>query len=147
MSVDIIGFLNKITGGNLLMWKVVVATIVFLLAGVQVMLAARLWPVTTFPRISQSTASAMHRWVGRVTLVLAVVVAISCIAGPAGPVTPMRVLWHSVFGTFVLVVIGAKFTILRVLKKGGDLLPYVGTALFLTFGGIWFTTVLDYVSR
>jgi hypothetical protein len=145
--VDIVGFLNKITGNNLLEWKVIAATVVFLLSGVQVMLAARLWPVATFPPVSQSTASAMHRWIGRVTLVLAIIVAISCLAGPAGPVTPLRVLMHSVFGTLVLVVIGAKFTILRVLKKGGDLLPYVGTALFLTFGGIWFTTVLDYVSR
>ncbi len=145
--MDIVGFLNGITGGNLLFWKVVAATAVFLLAGVQVMLAARLWPVTTFPRISQSSAAATHRWLGRVTLVLAIIVAISCIAGPAGPVTPARVLWHSVFGTFVLLVIVAKFTILRVLKRGGDLLPYVGTALFLTFGAIWFTTVLDYVSR
>ena len=145
--MDIVGFLNGITGGNLLFWKVVAASVVFLLAGFQVLLAARLWPVTTFPRVSQATASTMHRWLGRVTLILAIIVAISCIAGPAGPVTPARVLWHSVFGTLVLLVIVAKFTILRVLKRGGDLLPYVGTALFLTFGAIWFTTVLDYVSR
>src|SRR5438477_4680895 len=143
--MDIVGFLNKITANNLLEWKVIAATTVFLLSGVPVMLAARLWPVSNFPPVSQATASAMHRWVGRFTLVLAIVVAISCIAGPAGPVTPLRVAFHSIFGTLVLLVIVTKFMILRVLKKGGDLLPYVGTALFLTFGGIWFTTVLDYV--
>jgi hypothetical protein len=145
--MDLVGFFNTITGNNLLFWKVVAATIVFLGAGVQVLLAARLWPVTTFPRIEQATASTMHRWIGRVTLTLAILVAISCIAGPAGPVTPARVLLHSIFGTFVLVVIAAKFTILRVLQKGANFLPLVGTLLFLSFGVIWFTTVADYVSR
>jgi hypothetical protein len=144
--VDIIGFLNTITGNNLLFWKVVVATIVFFGAGTQVFLAARLWKASSVPRISESTASTAHRWIGRVTLLLGIGVAISCIAGPAGPTSPSRVLFHSIFGTLVLVVIATKFTILRVLRKGYNLLPFVGTALFLIFGALWATSVFDYVT-
>ena len=145
--MDVVGFLNTITGNNLLFWKVVAATVVFALAGVQVLLAARLWKASTFPPISEEGASAAHRWIGRATLFLAIAVAVSCIAGPAGPLSPARVLFHSVFGTTVLVVIAAKFTILRVLRKGYNLLPYVGVALFLCFGALWATSVADYVSR
>lgn len=145
--MDIVGLLNDITGGNLLFWKVVAATIVFMLAGTQVLLAARLWRSSTFPPVSPEGAAKAHVWIGRVTLVLAILVAISCIAGPAGPLSPTRVLLHSVFGTLVLVVLITKFVVLRVLRRGYGVLPYVGTTLFLVFGLIWATSVADYVAR
>ena len=145
--MDIIGFLNDLTGNNLLFWKVVAATIVFALAGVQVFLAARLWKASSVPAISEETASTAHRWIGRLTLVLGVGVAISCIAGPAGPTSPTRVILHSVFGTAVLLVIAAKFTILRILQKGYNLLPFVGGALFVIFGALWATSVFDYITN
>jgi hypothetical protein len=130
-----------------LFWKVVAATVVFLMAGAQVVLAARLWKASSVPPISETAASTAHRWLGRLTLFLGVVVAISCIAGPAGPLSPTRALVHSVFGTTVLLVIAAKFTILRIMQKGYNFLPFVGTALFLCFGVLWATSVADYVSR
>jgi hypothetical protein len=145
--VDIIGFLNDVTGGELLLWKVIATTIVFALAGVQVLLAARLWRVSRVPPVSETTASAAHRWLGRITLALAIIVAISCISGPAGPLSPARVLFHSVFGVTVLLTIAAKFTILRVLRRGYNFLPYVGSTLFLCFGALWATSVADYISR
>lgn len=118
----------------------------FALAGVQVFLAARLWKASTVPPVSEETASTAHRWIGRATLFLGIAVAVSCIAGPAGPTSPSRVLFHSIFGTAVLLVIAAKFTILRILRKGYNFLPFVGTALFLIFGALWATSVFDYVT-
>ena len=144
--MDIVGFLNDVTGGQLLLWKVIATTTVFLLAGLQVIMAARFYNATTVPAISGKTAAAVHRTSGRIALVLAVVVAISCIAGPAGPTSPTRVALHSIFGTLVFVVLIAKFLILRVLKKGDKALPFVGVTLFLVFGAIWATTVADYVT-
>ena len=143
--MDIIGFLNDITGNELLLWKVIATTVVFALAGFQVLLAARFWQVSPFPNISGGTAARLHRVSGRIALVLAVVVAISCVAGPAGPTTPTRVLLHSIFGTAVFAVLIAKFLILKVLKKGDKALPFVGSALFLVFAAIWATTVADYI--
>lgn len=145
--MDVVGFLNDITGGNLLLWKVVAATIVLMMAGFQVFLAARFWEVTGFPAIRPESAARLHRWNGRATLTLAVIVAVTCGLGPAGPVEPTRVLLHSIFGTFVFVVLFVKFLLLRVLKKGERFLPYIGTTLFLTWGAIWATSVADYVSK
>jgi hypothetical protein len=144
--MDIVGFLNDVTGGQLLLWKVIAATIVFALAGAQVFLAARFWRVSGFPPLKPTAAAAAHRWIGRIALVLAVLVAISCIAGPAGPVSPMRVLLHSIFGSALFVLLTVKFLLIRVLRSGDRVLPYVGTAVFLTFGAIWATSVADYVA-
>ena len=144
--MDFVGFLNDVTGGELLLWKVVAATVVFALAGFQVLMAARFWQVTPFPAISGGTAARLHRGVGRVTLLLAVIVALSCVAGPAGPTSPTRVLLHSIFGTLLFVVLVAKFLLIRVLRTGDKALPFVGTALFLVFAAIWATSVADYVT-
>jgi hypothetical protein len=111
-----------------------------------VCMAARFWGVNDVPRISDGLAARIHRINGRVALPLAVLVALTCLAGPAGPTTPLRVLLHSVFGTALFVVLTAKFTILRVLKRGDSFLPYLGSALFLIFGGLWATTVFQFVT-
>jgi Family of unknown function (DUF6529) len=144
--VDIIGLLNDLTGGNLLLWKVIGTTLVLLLAGLQVLLAARFWGATSVPSMAPGAAARFHRIAGRATLVIAVLVAVSCIAGPAGPTSPTRVLLHSVFGTLVFLILAAKFALIRVLHGGDHLLPWIGTALFLAFGGIWATSVADYVT-
>lgn len=141
---DVIGWLNDVTDGNLLLWKVVVATVVFALAGAQVVLAARFWGVATIP-VSPGGAVRLHRYGGRLTVFLAVVVAFTCLVGPAGPTSPTRVLLHSIFGALVFVLLAVKFTVLRVARKGDKYLPLIGSALFLTFGAIWATSVADYV--
>lgn len=144
--MDIVRFLNDITGNQLLLWKVVLATVVFGLSGLQVALAARFYGFAALP-IGAGPAAAVHRWSGRVALVLAVVVAFSCLVGPAGPTSPTRVLLHSVFGAALFAVLAAKFAVLRVLRRGDALVPYLGSALFLLFGAIWATSVADYVHR
>jgi hypothetical protein len=145
--VDVIGFLNDITGNNLLLWKVVLATVVFALSGLQVALAARFWGVSTFPPVGGGVATRLHRYSGRLAVLLGLLVGFSCVVGPAGPTSPTRVLLHSLFGILVFVVLAAKFAVLRVLRKGDRLLPLLGSLLFLTFGAIWATSVADYVAR
>jgi hypothetical protein len=144
--LDIVGWLNDVTNGNLLLWKVVLATIVFALAGLQVAMAARFWGVAPAIPVSGGTAVKVHRISGRVALTLAVVVAFTCLIGPAGPTSPTRVLLHSIFGTLAFVALTAKFAVLKVTKRGDKYLPIIGSLLFLTFGAIWATSVADYVS-
>src|SRR5437660_1227669 len=50
-------FLNDVTGNHLLLYKVVLTSVVFALAGVQVFFAARLWDVSGFPPISPAAAA------------------------------------------------------------------------------------------
>ena len=141
-----IEFLNSLTGGNLLTVKVVFATIVFALAGLQVAMAARFWGAGGLPWVSEATAVAVHRWSGRVTLLLAAFVALACLVGPAGVTSPTRVLLHSVVGSAVLAVLALKFALLKLTRSGDRLLPLVGSLTFLSFAAVWATSVADYVS-
>ncbi|HZN15441.1 MAG TPA: DUF6529 family protein [Acidimicrobiales bacterium] len=144
--MDVIKFLNDVTGGNLLLWKVVAAAMVFASAGLQVALAARLWGKGGPIPLTPAAAATAHRWNGRVALTLAVVVAFTCLAGPAGPLSPTRVLLHSIFGALVFAALTAKFALLKLTSKGQKALPYVGVSLFILFAAIWATSVADYVA-
>ncbi|MGH9224512.1 MAG: DUF6529 family protein [Acidimicrobiales bacterium] len=144
--MDIVRFLNDITADNLLLWKVVLATVVFALSGVQVALAARFFGLSTFPPVAGGTAARLHRYSGRLAVGLGLLVGFACVVGPAGPTSPTRVMLHTLFGIAVFVVLAAKFAVLRVLRKGDKLLPLLGSLLFLAFGAIWATSVADYVA-
>ena len=141
-----INFLNDITGGHLLLWKVVLTSIVFALAGLQVAMAARFWGGPALIGVSPGTAVRVHRVSGRLALTLGVLVALTCIVGPAGPLSPTRVALHSLFGILVFTVLAVKFLLIKVLRQGDSLLPLIGSLLFLTFGAIWATSVADYVA-
>jgi hypothetical protein len=141
-----IKFLNDITGGQLLLWKVVITSIVFALAGLQVAMAARFWGRPFLVSMSPGTAVRVHRMSGRLALTLGVLVALTCIVGPAGPLSPTRVALHSVFGILVFTVLTAKFLVIKVLRQGDSVLPLIGSVLFLAFGAIWATSVADYVA-
>jgi Family of unknown function (DUF6529) len=144
--VDIIQSLDDLLGGRLLLWKVILTSLVFAGAGLQVLLAARFYQVSTVPPIAAGTAATIHRVNGGVTLALAVGVAFTCLVGPAGPTSPTRVLLHSIFGTLVFVLLALKFAVLKRLWRAGDrYLPWIGSGLFLTFAAIWATSVADYI--
>jgi hypothetical protein len=143
--MDFIGLLNDITGNNLLAWKVVVASAVFALAGLQVAMAARFWGVGGLP-IPPDTAAAVHRWSGRVLLVGAVLVGFACLVGPAGVTSPTRALLHSLFGAAIFFVLVIKFVLLKLTSSGQRYIPVAGMLLFLSFLGAWATSVADYVS-
>ena len=144
--MDIVRFLNDITADSVLLWKVILATVVFGLSGVQVALAARFFGLSTFPPVRGGTAARIHRYSGRLAVFLGVLVGFSCVVGPAGPTSPTRVLFHSLFGIAVFVVLAAKFTVLRVVPRWDRWLPLLGSLLFVAFGAIWATSVADYVA-
>jgi uncharacterized protein DUF6529 len=144
--VDVIKLLNDLTGGQLLLWKVLVTSVIFACAGLQVLLAARFYEASTVPPISTGTAARTHRLNGKLTVTLAVVVGLSCLVGPAGPTSPTRVLLHSVFGSLVFALLAAKYTALKLRPAWGRYLPWIGSGLFLTLAAIWATSVADYVT-
>jgi hypothetical protein len=144
--MDLVKSLNDVTGGHLLAWKVVAASVVFALAGLQVVTAARFWRQAAFLGISSRWAVRVHRVSGRAALTGAVVVGLACLVGPAGPVSPTRVLLHSVFGALLFAVLAVKFALLKVLRHAEKYIPLAGITLFLAFGAIWATSVADYVT-
>jgi hypothetical protein len=144
--MDLVKFLNQVTGGHVLAWKVAAASVVFALAGLQVMTAARFWAHAPLAGISPRAAVRIHRASGRVALILSVAVGLACLVGPAGPVSPTRVLLHSIFGTLLFGVLAVKFGLLKLVRGGERYIPVAGITLFLTFSAIWATSVADYVS-
>jgi hypothetical protein len=60
--------------------------------------------------------------------------------------SPTRVALHSIFGTLVFVLLTAKFAVLKLIRGGDRMLPFLGISLFLTFAAIWATSVADYVA-
>src|SRR5436305_13816075 len=104
-----INFLNDVTGGHLLLWKVVLTSIVFALAGLQVAMAARFWGRPFLVALSPGTAVRVHRTSGRLALTLGVLVALTCIVGPAGPLSPPRVALHSICGIVEFTLLTLKF--------------------------------------
>jgi hypothetical protein len=59
--LDIIKSLNDLLGGQLLLWKVVLTSLVFAGAGLQVLLAARFYEASTVPPVSTGAAATAHR--------------------------------------------------------------------------------------
>ena len=131
---------------RLLVVKTIGATIVLVLAGLQVLLAARFRGKVKLKWLGSGKANRLHKMNGRVTLVLAVIVAALCILGPAGATSPTRVALHSIFGSLVFAILVVKFLLLRIVNKGDKYMPYIGSAVFLTFGAIWVTSVADFAA-
>ena len=144
--MDVIELLNDLTGGQLLLWKVLLTSVIFACAGLQVLLAARFYEAARCRPSPPGRPPRTHRLNGKLTVTLAVVVALSCLVGPAGPTSPTRVLLHSVFGSLVFGLLAAKYTALKLRPAWGRYLPWIGSGLFLTFAAIWATSVADYVT-
>jgi Family of unknown function (DUF6529) len=144
--VDVIELLNDLTGGQLLLWKVLLTSVIFACAGLQVLLAARFYEAATVPPISTGTASRTHRLNGKLTVTLAVVVGLSCLVGPAGPTLPYP--GAAPLGVREPGVRPARGQVHRAQAAAGlgRYLPWIGSGLFLTFAAIWATTVADYVT-
>ncbi len=142
--MDIEQFLLDVTNENLLAWKTAFAALVIGLAGFQVATAARVWGAGGLP-LSEATAARIHRWSGRLLLVLSVMLAYTCLFGLAGPTSPTRVLLHSILGGTLFVVLAVKFSALRLGRPSDRHLPVIGSLLFVNYVAIWALSALDYV--
>ena len=133
-------FVVDITRGNPSSVKTILASVILALAVYQLLLAAigyRKLPVG-----KPGPAFFTHRASGDMLAVLIVVVALMCLAvfGFEGDYA-----LHIVAAIGSLVVLGIKIAVVRS-GKGGQLLPYLGTLLFLLLAVTWFTVVPDFLA-
>jgi hypothetical protein len=135
------GLIDDLTRGNVTEVKVVLATVVAALAVYQLVLAAVSYGKVR-PRLLESgPATWAHRAVGDTLLVLAILVAVACIAyygfeeGGA----------HAVFGCLVLGALAAKVLAVRVGGSSSPLLPWIGIALFGLLMATWWTSAGDFL--
>lgn len=143
--MDIVKFFDDLTSGHLLAWKTAVSTLIVAMAGLQVALGARLWGAGGLP-MSTAVASRVHRWNGRLLLVLSMLIAFACLMTQAGPISPARILIHSIVGSTLLALLCVKLSLVRVTARGRHRLPAVGIALFVNYVAIWITSVYDFAT-
>ena len=95
--------------------KVWLATGAFVLAFVQVLTASRMWgKLERFVPVSFSTSRRIHRWSGRIALLLTLPVIFHCVTDPRVRDAPtLRVAVHSIAGSFVYGVVAAKLLVIQ----------------------------------
>jgi Family of unknown function (DUF6529) len=129
-SLDVAGFSGPLYAKAWLTTAAVAFAIVQLVTGVPV---ARAAPA---PRIA-----AVHRWSGRIAILLTVPVLIHCIYALGFQAYSARVLAHSLLGCFVYGVFVAKMlSLVRRDAMPRWVIPVLGGALFLGLLGVWLTS-------
>jgi len=133
--------IENLTRGNVTEVKVVLATVVAALAVYQLVLAAVSYGKVRPRFLAAGPATWAHRAVGDTVLVLAVLVAVACVAyygfeeGGA----------HAVFGCLVLGALAAKVLAVRIGGSSSPLLPWIGIALFGLLMATWLTSAGDFL--
>ena len=133
--------IEELTRGNVTEVKVVLASVVIALAVYQLLLATISYGWVRLRFLQAGPATWAHRAVGQTLLVLAVLVAIACIAyygweeGGA----------HAVFGTLVLAVLALKVLAVRIGGSSSPLLPWLGIALFGLLAATWLSSAGDFL--
>jgi hypothetical protein len=119
--------------------KAWLATAAFLLALVQ--LGSALLMYGRIPRVSApSWTGALHRWSGRVAVLVTVPVAVHCLYALGFQTGSTRVLVHSLFGCFFYGAFVAKMLILNKRDAPGWTLPVLGGAVFTGLVALWSTS-------
>jgi hypothetical protein len=135
-------FLLGLTRGNLPEVKIVLATVVALLAAYQVGLMAVGYGKLRLPFLGPAAASKAHRAIGDSIVAVTVVVAILCI-GYFGFEDDSAV--HILLAGALLAVLGFKIVVVRRLHRLGHLLPALGITVFLLFWATWLSAAAEHL--
>jgi hypothetical protein len=132
-AINVAGFSSGVAA------KAWLATGAFLLALVQ--LGSAMVMYGRIPRISApSWIGALHRWSGRLAVLLTVPVAVHCLYALGLQTGSVRVLVHSLFGCFFYGVFVAKMLILNRHDAPRWTLPALGGAVFTALVALWLTS-------
>jgi hypothetical protein len=136
-------FLVALTRGNVPEVKIVLATVVALLAAYQVGLMAVGYGRLRLPFLKPLPASKAHRAIGDSLVVVTVTVAIMCI-GYFGFEDDAAV--HILLACALLAVLAFKILVIRRLRRLNHLLPALGISVFLLFWATWFSAAAGHLA-
>jgi hypothetical protein len=130
-ALDIAGFSSP------LYVKAWLTTVAAVLGVVQLLTAGRLYDAD-----APAWTGAVHRWSGRVAVLVTVPVVVHCVYALGFGTYELRVLVHSLLGCFFYGAFVVKMLLLS--RKGQPrwVLPVVGGALFAALIGLWLTSSL-----
>ena len=124
-----------------LQMKAWLATAVVLLACGQLLTAAQIYGVLRFPPAAHFYHR-VHRWSGRVAILLTLPVAYHCIFLLGFDTHSSRVLIHSLLGSTLYGAVVAKVLVVRSSRFANWVLPVAGGLLFSILLGLWLTSAL-----
>ncbi len=119
--------------------KVWLATAALGLAILQLLTASRIYGLLPLPPKGR-LYNIIHRWSGRLALLLTLPVAFYCLLIVSVPQLSMRVMIHATLGTLIYGAVAAKITLVRVNRFPGWTLPIMGALLFAIILGLWLTS-------
>jgi hypothetical protein len=129
-------------------FKVWLASAAFVLAIVQVSTGARIFgKLQRVIPLSPQVISPIHRWSGRLAILLTIPVAFHCIFILGFSTYNTRVLIHSIVGSFVYGVIIVKLLMVHSRRYPGWSLPVAGGTLFAVLTTLWITSAAWYFTN
>jgi hypothetical protein len=122
--------------------KAWLASVAFALAVVQLITALAMWGRLPGVAGGGRTTSTLHRWSGRLAVVVSLPVAAHCLYALGFQGFDTRVLVHSLLGCLFYGVFVVKMVVLTRDDRPGWVLPVVGGAVFTVLTGLWLTSSL-----
>ena len=122
--------------------KAWLTSVVFALAIVQVISALAMWGKLPGIKGGGKVSSVLHRWSGRLAVVVSLPVAAHCLYALGFQSFDIRVLAHSLLGCFFYGIFVCKMLVLTRDDGPSWLLPVVGGAVFTGLTGLWLTSAL-----
>ena len=96
-------------------------------------------------RIKMRSMMRVHRWGGRIAIVLAAIIAFYCMTDIGAPFEPLRVAVHAVSGTLAFSLLAIKFGLIRFRPSlAYDTAPWIGRIVAVCFVAIWITSGFAY---
>lgn len=135
-------FVLGLTRGNVSEVKIVLATLVALLAAYQVALMAIGYGKVRLPFLKPLPASKAHRAIGDSIVAVTVTVAIMCIGYFGFEDDSVA---HILLACALLAVLGFKILVVRRLHRLGHLLPALGITVFLLFWATWLSAAAEHL--
>jgi Family of unknown function (DUF6529) len=120
------------------------ATGALVLAGVQVVTAARIYGRLSFLPERGAAIARTHRWSGRFAFLLTLPIFFHCVTILGFQTPDARVAVHAIVGTFFYGVFAAKVLIVRDHSLPGWALPAAGLTLASMLAVLWLTSSLWY---
>jgi Family of unknown function (DUF6529) len=126
---------------DVLRMKAWLVTAAVVLACGQLLTAARIYERLHFPPTGRFY-HVVHRWSGRVAIVLTLPVAYHCIFLLGFGANSPRILIHSLLGSALYGAVVAKVLVVRSSRFPAWVLPVAGALLFSILLGLWLTSAL-----
>jgi len=127
--------------------KVWLGSVAFALAIVQVLSALAMWGRLPGVKGGGRGVAILHRWSGRVAVLVSLPVAAHCLYALGFQAFDTRVLVHSLLGCFFYGLFVFKMLVLTRHDSPGWTLPVAGGVLFTALTGLWVTSSMWFFSE